>query len=596
MYDDVTFKKQILEDINDYQQRYSNVPNIEKNEWAFNFWILANFFNMDEEIIEENICDYNDKGIDSYYYNDSTNDLYLIQNKFYSTTPLSINYVKDDFLLRPLNWLETGMYKRCEELQKIYNQNSKAKDFTLHLELYISNNLVNESIYEEIKKFMNDNNNIVVEIYTLDKIKEKYYGEAILQNQQLDFNLETVNKGTVLNINVKDYKINNPLDAKYIFAPVITLYRMRKLCYEKGYPLFNENIREYLGNKGINKKIYNTLMNEDERKNFFYYNNGITIICDEISKVRTTSNPGNSHAEITISNPQVVNGCQTVNSIYEALSMCNISDLEEKFKDCYVMIKILKIDRKDAKSVDLKDNIVRYNNLQNSIDEKTFVANNEIFKRVQQSFEDKGFLLLIKQSDKNTYLNKYSTCTKLKNRSETLLSLFDLDLNKVQDYTIKLEKLLQVIISFIDDGYSAFVKKPKLLKVDSTEYGKIIDFIRNDSVTTDTLLRLYLLYLKAEQEKKNSKDGRTPIVYYLITAFAKFECNNKHVNLIQEKLNSRENIKYIIKKYSVMSSNYCSNYFSKYNIDYNKMIKKNIDYEMFDNAVQIAENVTSQFI
>ena len=36
------------------------------------------------------------------------------------------------------------------------------------------------------------------------------------------------------------------------------------------------------------------------------------------------------------------------------------------------------------------------------------------FKRLQIEFETKGFLLLIKQSDKNTFSSKYKVFTKLK--------------------------------------------------------------------------------------------------------------------------------------------------------------------------------------
>lgn len=241
--------------------------------------------------------------------------------------------------------------------------------------------------------------------------------------------------------------MDNPLDAKYVLAPVISLYRMRKTCYEKNYPLFNENIREYLGNKGINKKIYSTLMDENERKNFFYYNNGITMICDKIDLIKTGgNNTNNCHVSIKITNPQIVNGCQTVNSIYESLNMCNLENLEEQFKNCFVMLKVLQIDRSNENSNKLKENIVRYNNSQNSIDEKTFVANNEIYRRLQESFEKRGFLLLIKQSDKNTFSKKYKNATKLKDRNKELLDKFNLQLEKVSDFMIKIDKLLQVII------------------------------------------------------------------------------------------------------------------------------------------------------
>lgn len=583
---EVNFKNQILEDIIEYQKRYPNIKNINKNEWAFNFWVLATFFNMDEELIEDNICDYNDKGIDCFYYSENSNDLYLIQNKFYEDSALKLSYVKDDFLLRPKSWLESNNYKRSEELQKIFNKYSKTNGFTLHLELYISNNEVNELIYDEIHKFMAENENIVVNIYTLDKIKEKYYGEFITNNQNLEYTIESVNKGTILNINTKDYGMDNPLDAKYVLAPVISLYRMRKTCYEKNYPLFNENIREYLGNKGINKKIYSTLMDENERKNFFYYNNGITMICDKIDPIKTGgNNTNNCHVSIKVTNPQIVNGCQTVNSIYESLNMCNLENLEEQFKNCFVMLKVLQIDRSNENSNKLKENIVRYNNSQNSIDEKTFVANNEIYRRLQESFEKRGFLLLIKQSDKNTFSQKYKNATKLKDRNKELLDKFNLQLEKVSDFMIKIDKLLQVIISFVEDGYSAYVNKPKLLKADSKQFEKINEFIKRDDVTIETLLNLYLLYLKSEKEKKESKDGRSPIAYYLITLFAKNECNNNPY-YIREELNETSKISNIIKKYKIVSMKYCKDYFEKYGIDYNKMIKQKMDFDLIEKALE----------
>lgn len=594
MINEVSFKEQIIEDIREYQKRYPNVKNINKDEWAFNFWILATFFGMDEELIEDNICEYNDKGIDCFYYNDSSNDLYLIQNKFYDVTPLKLNYVKDDFLLRPKSWLESGNYRRNEELQKIYSKHSKSSGFTLHLELYISNNEVSDLIYEEIHKFMSENDNVVVNIYTLDKIKEKYYGEFINNNQNLEYTIETVNSGTVLQINTREYKMDNPLDAKYVLAPVISLYRMRKTCYEKNYPLFNENIRDYLGNKGINKKIYTTLMDPHDRKNFFYYNNGITMICDKINPIKTGGTAiSNCSASIKVINPQIVNGCQTVNSIYESLNMCNTENLEEQFKDCFVMLKILQIDRNNENSVALKENIVRYNNSQNSIDEKTFVANNDIYRRLQVSFEKKGFLLLIKQSDKYAYAQKYKNATKLKDRNNDFLQKFDLDLDKVSDFMIKIDKLLQVIISFVEDGYSAYVNKPKLLKADSKQFAKINEFIKRDDVTTDTLLHLYLLYLKAEKEKKASQGGRTPIVYYLISLFAKNECNNDP-SMIYDELSNSSKIEDIIKKYKVVSIEYSTNYLAKYGFDYNKMIKQRIDQELMEQSLKKANYYVSE--
>lgn len=99
------------------------------------------------------------------------------------------------------------------------------------------------------------------------------------------------------------------------------------------------------------------------------------------------------------------------------------------------MLKILQINRENEYEEILYKNIVTYNNSQNSIDEKTFVANNSTFNRLKTEFESKGFLLLIKQSDKNSYSTQYKNATKLKEKSHERLEKFGLtSLNKVTDF------------------------------------------------------------------------------------------------------------------------------------------------------------------
>lgn len=94
------FKKQIEEDIKEYQTNNSYITNICKDEWAFNYWVLDKLFYEDEELIEEKIIDYHDLGIDAYEIYEDTKEIYLIQNKYYGTsTSISAEYVKNDFLL-----------------------------------------------------------------------------------------------------------------------------------------------------------------------------------------------------------------------------------------------------------------------------------------------------------------------------------------------------------------------------------------------------------------------------------------------------------------------------------------------------------------
>lgn len=294
------------------------------------------------------------------------------------------------------------------------------------------------------------------------------------------------------------------------------------------------------------------------------------------------------NASFTIDNPQIVNGCQTVNSIYEYLKNVPADMLEEDFKDTFVMLKILVIDRNNESENSLYKHIVKYNNSQNRIDVKTFEALQSVFLRLQEELEKKGLLLLIKQSDKNTFSKKYKKISKLKELSSDRFSRFELnEPKKVDDFFIPLDKLLQVINAFELGGAVAYTKKSQVLVAGSVPYNTAVNFIKDDSITNDVIIDLYMLYKKAEQTKKESKEQRYPIPYYLIDFFAKYDCNERDKSLICEQLKSGDKISDLIERYKRVSIAYCMEYDEVFNIDYNKMIKRPIRYDIAEKVVKI---------
>ena len=576
------FRSQIVEDIKEYQREMPEISNIAKDEWAFNYWVLDKLFFEDQELIEEKIIDYHDMGIDAFEIYEDTKEVFLIQNKYYSdTTSITADYVKNDFLLRGITALENGTYPRSGELQAFFTKYKNHPDFTVHLQLFVTNNNRVAEADKYISEFNTSHPKYIATIYYLDDIQEKYYGEIEENRSSITIKIESVNKGTILNINSDSYHLENIVDARYVFTPVTSVYRFYRDAIEKGYPIFDRNIREYLGNKGVNKSIYQTLLDPEERKNFFYYNNGITVICDKMYKIEQQHADSRMNAVFQVENPQIVNGCQTVNSIFEALRNIDPAKLENEFKDSFVMLKILEIDKNDKKDQDLYHNIVKYNNSQNAIDEKTFAANTSEFRRLQTEFKKKGFLLLIKQSDKNTFSTEYKTPTELRKANSDRLKRFGLSsLTKVSDFYIPIDKLLQIINAFERGGEVAYTNKSNVLKFNSTEYNTGISFIK--SVTTDALLDLFLLYVRAEKEKKNSTEKRTPIPYYLIDGFALYECTGRNKELICGALKDEAAINKIIRLYSLVTKAYTKAYCKTNAVEYNKMIKQAIDYDLLD--------------
>jgi hypothetical protein len=578
------FKKQIMEDIAEYQQRFPNIANIMKDEWAFNYWVLDNLFSEEEELIEGKIVDYDDKGIDCFVWHEDRLDLYLIQNKFYSEgTQITNDYVQNDFLTRALGALQKGTYKRSAELQGIYSKFSGEEDFCLHFHLYVtSNSSVSDKVYAGIAKFNQDNaaQGVDAKIFNLNDIQELYYKEPLTDTKSFKFDIKTINKGTELSINNDAYKMTLALDAKYLLTPVITIYKLYKEALKQKYPLFDENIREYLGSTvAVNKKIVATLRNPDERANFFFYNNGITMIVDDISAPAIKNNM----RTYEVSNPQIVNGCQTVSTIYETLDSLPEDSLEKDFSNTFVMVKILKIPAQNPELKGLYRNIVTYNNSQNAITEKSFIAVQDVFRHLQHEFEKRGFLVCIKQSDENTFAKKYKTATHLLDNNSTLLSKFKITgKKKTKDFRIKLEKLLQVYTAFISLPQDAIQNKSRLLVDQSAQHKNVIDFIKSNDTTSNDLINLYLLYLRANQEKLASPENKIPNPFYLIYCFSRYECRGGDASQISAHLNSAEEIDTMIKRYIMILRLYYNKWKKKNDGEYNDMIKSSVDTVLLD--------------
>lgn len=590
-----SFRKQITEDIKDYQEAFPNIANIEKDEWAFNFWILDKLFSVDENLIEENIVDYDDKGIDCFVWHEDLKDLYLIQNKYYSDgTKLTNSYIQNDFLTRAIGALEKGTYTRSKILQDIYNKYHECDDFCVHFHLYVSNNdSKTQAITDGLAHFNEKNaeKKYDARLFLLDDIQELYYKEPITDKKSFKYEMKTINKGTILNVDNEAYNMTLALDAKYVLTPVTVMYKMVKAAEKEKYPLFDENIREYLGSNGaVNKKIVNTLMDPNDRNNFFFYNNGITMIVSDISKETTYG----ANRVFEVSDPQIVNGCQTVSTIYETLNKLTEHTREKEFASTFVMVKILEIPARDERLKDLYRNIVTYNNSQNSINEKAFTAVKDVFKHVQAEFEWRGYLVCIKQSDKNTYKERYKSATCLIDKNKKATELFGLqNLTKTKDFMIDLEKVLQAILAFISTPQDAVQNKSKLLKDQSEQNQKVVKFITDGIATSKDIFNIVLLYLRAEQEKKKSDDGKAPNPFYLLYCFARFECED-NPQKISGLLSSEEKIDQIIKKYTLVYKMYSKKWIKNNSgKEYNDMIKAKIDTELLDECESDAADLMS---
>ena len=592
------FLEQIQEDIDNIKEEWGYInKNLSKDEYAFNYWILTRIFSIDEEIINSNITEYNDKGIDCFVHFPENKILYIIQNKYYRSSNVTRKEIAD-FLNSPLSLLKKNRYTRSEELQRIFNDVKDDSEYKIYFYFFASTDDISSDNEVLIKEF-NENSHglkcfVNAEIFGLSKLSELYYGKNYAKSIKFKYELSTPNKGTFLSL--RDYYgIETTYEASYIATPVSEIYKMLMQAEEKGYPIFDKNIREYLGNNTVNNGIVETLRSKIDRKNFIYYNNGITVICEDIltPKINTT---GTSIRKIPLVNPQIVNGCQTVSSIKKVLENVR-GDIDEEYKNVYVMLKALIIkNSEDEENRKFYYNVVKYTNKQNAVSPKAFSANFDLFYRLQKEFEKRGFVLLVKPSDAYTFKNSLNDVQKgnLIKKAQKNLKEIGYTVDKYADICIQLEKLLQVFIAFIKNGYIAFTKKNLVLahgKDLFEEYSSQIDkYLR-----IGNMIKLYYLYKKAETEQKKSDDKRTPIPYYVISFLGDF-IGEKNYDNIQKYLDMifsdpnkfNELYNYLTKISKIYRKNYEKSHKDEGGADYNVMIKKPIDQNCLNDAIEVA--------
>lgn len=137
--------------------------------------------------------------------------------------------------------------------------------------------------------------------------------------------------------------------------------------------LYEKNVRKFLGNRRkVNKGIENTLLTKPER--FGLYNNGITIVVEAFQKL-----PNNIEYELT--DPYVVNGCQTTKTIWEVLvkkleagGTGQNPELETWKRNLVKGIVVIKIVKVGIKGEELLTETTRFTNSQNAVSEKDFLA------------------------------------------------------------------------------------------------------------------------------------------------------------------------------------------------------------------------------
>lgn len=151
--------------------------------------------------------------------------------------------------------------------------------------------------------------------------------------------------------------------------------------------LFEENIRSYLGVKvRANKRMDETLSKRQDAVYFPFLNNGITIICEELT---IPKQPQNDEYLLPLKNPQIVNGLQTSWVLYNFYRKDPNS-----LKDVYVNIRVY-----ETKDKELIEKITDATNTQTPINYRDKISNKDFNFYAKALFMNNGINYVTKRGE-----------------------------------------------------------------------------------------------------------------------------------------------------------------------------------------------------
>lgn len=299
---------------------------------------------------------YDDNGIDAVYFDKQARNLWLVQSKFIDSGTGGIDNGDIEKFAKGVKKLIDGDFSR-------FNNKVKAKQDEI-LEALDDASVKIQILFAYTGKELSSHNYASIN----DLLTEQNDTEEILFFT--DFNIDKAYKG--LETGVGHMPINEDIFISnwgHIEEPYKSYYGqitgtdLGILWSKYGRRLFTENIRNFLGNSSVNDEIIKTVKSEPE--NFIYFNNGITILCDNIKK-KPLGGSDKAIGAFSCNGINVVNGAQTLGSI-GSLNESNPTELD-KVK---VLVKFISLEESPE---GFGQRITIATNTQNKVEKKDFVS------------------------------------------------------------------------------------------------------------------------------------------------------------------------------------------------------------------------------
>jgi hypothetical protein len=248
---------------------------------------------------------------------------------------------------------------------------------------------------------------------------------------------------------------------------------LARLMDTHGDRLLERNIRRFLGLRGnrVNEAIRGTLLDDRERSNFYFYNNGITLTCERFDY---NALQPEDH-KVRVEGLQIINGGQTSKTIQATLAGL-LPGIQQNLDRAFVLVRLYQVPKDTGAFVQMTTYAT---NSQNPVDLRDLRSNDELQKRLELSMKDLGYDYRRQRSEAALRPTDISTAT----AAEAVLSVWR--------------------------------RRPQQAKFRSSEhFGKLYEVIFSKDLTAAQVVIAVLLFRIAENKRKRPPPGAPDFVRY----------------------------------------------------------------------------------
>ncbi len=384
-------------EIDDLQSRHNGLNDYRE---VFVAWFLRAYVTADEETAISALCGGSrDKDVDAVLIDNNSRKVFIVQGK-YRNKLMEASEKRPDVMSFANLAYELINEEQFTILSKkispdVLDRLTKAREklikskYELQL-FFLTTGKASPSLKEEAKKTVRNTKEVKASFEFIDgnrtlALLDYYLRDVAPPIATLDLEMDSGNgvetKGVF-------HRYDSKLDIEsWVFA--MNGREVAKMFEEAGPRLFALNIRGYQGDTDINEGMEETL--ETSPEYFWYFNNGLTIVCDYAEKITSSGRD-----LLRVSSLQVINGQQTTRTL---------SKMTAYNSKASVTVRVIRVPHTMESNSDhfdtLVSQIVKSTNWQNYIVPSDLIANDRRQIEINRQFRNLGYWYVRKRQTRN---------------------------------------------------------------------------------------------------------------------------------------------------------------------------------------------------